>query len=427
MDVKIEELPKSKVQIKINLTGEELSPSLVIGVGEISKNLNIPGFRPGKVPPKIVEEKVGKGKILEEAAKIALNKVFPKIVSDNKLEILGSPEAKIEKLSEEVFIATIEVAVFPKVKLPAWQEIARTEPQKEIKVEKKEVEDSLRHLQKSRAKYIKSLEPVTKGNQVTIDYEIRSGGVKIENGDIRDQKLILGEGKLIPGFEENLIGMRESEERNFSLLASSNFWQKELQGKSLDFKVRMKEIFKVELPKMNDDFVHSLGEFKDLENLQKSLLEGIEIEKKQEEEKRWQNSVLEKIGSQAEIDLPDILIENERDQMIENLKKKIEEMGLSFEIYLSRLKKSPEELKRDFLPEAEKKVRIFLCLYEIARAEKIEVDEKEVEEEINKIIKNYPDLISRFKGDEEEKLKNYIRENLLQKKVIELLLSKARD
>jgi len=428
MEVQIENLPKSKIKIKLGLTGEEFSPYLLKATENLAKTLNLPGFRPGKVPAEIAKEKLNESDILEEAANIALNDTFPKIVEEKKLRVLGRPQAKIEKISRQEFEASIEVSLFPKIELPDWKKIAKEESQEEIKIEEKEVEDALSYLQKSRAKYIKVFEPAAKGKQVEVDYEIRNAGVKIENGDIRGQKFILGENSkeggsiFIPGFEEKLLGMRENEEKEFSLMAPSNFWQKELQGKPLDFKVKMKGVFKVDTPEMNDEFARSMGKFKDKEDLQKNISEGILEEKRQGEKIRWQSAVLGKIAKESKIDLPDILIEEERDAMIDDLKKRIEQMGLSFEQYLLHLKKSIDDLKKELLPEAEKRVRMLLCIYEIAKKENIKIEEKEIEEEINKILKQHPEMAGEIMS-QEETLKSYLREQILQKKVVDLLLS----
>jgi len=421
MRVEIQKLPKSKIKLYLRIEGEEFSPYLVLAAKDLSKNIQIGGFRPGEVPPKILMEHIGKAQVLEKAAEIALNKLFPKIIEEKKLEVLGKGKATIDELSEEVFATSIEIAIMPEVKLPLWRKIAREEKRREVEVSDKEVEESLKFLQKSRAKYKRSFEAVKEGDQVEIDYEIRFNGVKIENGDIKGQKIIVGEGKLIPGFEENLIGMRENEEKVFSLTAPSTFWKKEFQGKVLEFKVKVKAIFKVELPEINDEFARSLGKFKDLSDLKRSIKEGIKIEKEKEEEVRWQNAVLEKLAQKAEIELPDILVEQERDRMLEDLKQGIEEMGLSFEIYLSHLGKKLDELKEDLKKEAEKRVKVYLCLYEIARQENIKVEDFEVKEEINRLLRINPMLVEELKDKEKEKrIIEYLREKILQQKVIDL-------
>jgi len=317
------------------------------------------------------------------------------------------------------------VAVFPEVKLPDYKQIAKKINKRKITVEEKEINDVILSLQKSRAKYIRSSKPVENGDQVEIDCEVRSQGVKVENGEIKGQRFIVGDswierGKrslFIPGFEENIKGMRENEEKTFSLAAPKDFWRKELQGKLLEFRVKVKRVFKVELPELNDEFAQSFGNFKNLEELKKAILKEIKEQKEKEEKERWGNEVLKKISEEAEIEVPDILIEKQRDQMIEEIKKQLEGLNLSFETYLSHLKMTMEEFKNKLLAQSEEKVRILLCLGEIGKKENIKVTENEIKEQMDNILKRYPNLTP----DQQENLKNYLKEIIFQKKVVERL------
>ncbi len=426
MQVKIEDLPKSKIKIKIHLSGEEFSPYLDIASKEISKNLNIPGFRPGKAPRKLVEEKVGKDRIMEEAANIALNKIFPKISKEKNINIIGQPQAQIDfqKIRESGdFSCEVEATILPKIELPDWRKIAKETERKAIKVEDKEVKEAIFWLQKSRAKFSRKLTSALKGDQIDIDYEIRHNGLKIENGDVKNQKIIIGENRLLPEFEKNLIGLKEGDIKNFSLKCPENFWKKDLQNKLLDFTVKVNGVFKVEIPELNNDFAKSLGNFSDVKKLEDNIKNGIKIEKEESEKRRWQESVLENIAKEAEIEVPEILIEEQKNQMLENLRNTVEEqVGISFEEHLARLKKTKEELEKEILKDAETKVRIFLCLYEIAKKEKIEVKEEELNRELKQIENNYPQMIQEVKRNQgEEGFKNFIKEKILEKKVVKLI------
>ena len=424
MSFHLTKLPKSKVRIRIELSSEEFSPYLNMAAKEISKKMDIPGFRRGYAPLEIIEQRVSE-ELLDKAAEIAFNKTFLKIVEKNNLKPLGRPLARIEKLSKQGLTGTIEVAVFPEVKLPDYKQIAKKINKRKITVEEKEINDVILSLQKSRAKYIRSSKPVENGDQVEIDCEVRSQGVKLENGEIKGQRFIVDDswierGKrslFIPGFEENIKGMRENEEKTFSLAAPKDFWRKELQGKLLEFRVKVKRVFKVELPELNDEFAQSFGNFKNLEELKKAILKEIKEQKEKEEKERWGNEVLKKISEEAEIEVPDILIEKQRDQMIEEIKKQLEGLNLSFETYLSHLKMTMEEFKNKLLAQSEEKVRILLCLGEIGKKENIKVTENEIKEQMDNILKRYPNLTP----DQQENLKNYLKEIIFQKKVVERL------
>lgn len=431
MSIEVEKLPKSKVKITLTLPKEEFLPYLDRAAKELSKEVDIPGFRQGKAPRKIIEEKLGKEKVLEKAIDIALNEKFKEIVEKEKMQVIGAPQAEVdfEKFNKTGdFSAKIEVSILPKPKMPDWRKIVKEEKIKKVKVEEKEVDDSLLWLQKSRAKKIRKFKKAEKGDEVLIDYEIRRGGVLVENGILTDQKVIIGENRLLPDFEKELIGMEEGEEKSFSIVCPENFWKKELRGKPLDFKVKMKEVFKVELPELNDEFAKSLGKFENIEKLKESIKEGILMEKEEEEERKWQAKVFDKIAKLAEVEVPEVLIFEQRDRMIDDLKNTIEgEMGLQFSDYLSQIKKTEEELKKDFLPEAEKRVKVYLCLYEIAKEEGIEVKEEEVKKEMEIILQKYPQLFEDIKKTKStEDFENFIKEKILEKKVL-LRLREIRD
>lgn len=422
MESTVKDLPKSKKEIKIKLPAEEFSPYLERGAKEVSKNLTIPGFRQGTAPRNVVEQQMGKQPVLEEGAKIALNEIFPAVVKEKQLQVLGQPQAKIESFSEEEGVEfSLEVPVLPSIELPDYKEIAKNESKQEVKVEDKEVQETLKSLQKSKAKYSKKSGAAEKGDQVIVDYKILRNNQVIEQGDIRDKKIILGEGELFPGLEEQLIGMKPREEKEVSLTAPSDFWEESLRGKKLTFQIKMKEIYNVELPAIDDEFAKTVGNFTSLEQLKNNIFEGRQTEKKNEEEKRWQKEVVDKIANQASLEAPEILVERERDQMVEDVKKDAENMGISFEEFLSQSNLTLEKLKEDLWQEAERRVKSFLCLEKIAEEENIQVSSSEVEKEINELLKQRPDFSSKLEGEEGQKMRENIKANLVNRKVMEML------
>ena len=422
METDIKNIPKSRVVVKFKLTGDDFFPYIAKSIKKLSEKVSISGFRQGKAPANIVQSKIGERNILDEAANVALNDSFQKIVKEKNIKIIGNPQAKIEKISRSELEASIEVSILPEIKLPDYKKISKEEEDKEIKVDKEEVEKTIERIQKSRAKFSKKSGCAKKGDQVEINCEIRNGGVKIEGGDIRSQKFILGEWNFVPGFEEKLISMERGKNKKFSLKTPSDFWRKELQEKILEFDVEITDIFKVELPEINDDFAISLGKFKTLKELKENILKGIKEEKEKEEKERWKISVAEKVAKSIDAEFPDILIEKERDRMLDELREKVKNMGLSFEDYLSRLKKPIDELKKDLIKEAEKKVKTYFSIYKIAETEKINVSDEEIEKEMSEIIKNYPNLSSEVET-KKDNFKNYVKENILQRKVFEFLFS----
>ncbi|RLC39663.1 MAG: trigger factor, partial [Candidatus Nealsonbacteria bacterium] len=268
MEVKINNLSKSKIEIFFELSWQEFSPYLDKAVLEFSERMEFKGFRPGKVPREIVEKEIGQGKILEKAAELAIREKYPKIVIERNLEVIGAPEVEVLKLAlKNPFIFRIKVNILPEILLPDYRKIARETPKKEIIVEEKEVEDTLKWLRNSRAKF-KDLEREAKdGDLVEIEYQ----SPQIENGKVYQDRFFLGKGHFLAGFEDNLKGMKKGEEKEFEIDFPKDYYQEELRGKKAKFRVKIIKIQEVELPEINDNFARSLGRFENLESLKKNI------------------------------------------------------------------------------------------------------------------------------------------------------------
>lgn len=304
------------------------------------------------------------------------------------------------------------------IKLADYKKIASQVKKRKIVILDGEVEEALNWLQKSRAKFSLKDSPGQKGDWIEIEY----WSPQIEEGLRRKDSFLLGQGQLIPGFEENLEGMRIGQEKKFQLTFPANHYRKDLVGKKVDFQVKINSVQKVEFPEINDQFAQNLGNFQNLEALKKSLKEGINLEKEGMESKRVREAILEKIGQSSEIELPEDLVEREKNQMVENLKQNISQnLQISFEDYLKKINKTEKEILDYFLAEAKKRVKNFLILKEIGKREGIEVSEEEIKEEINKILKNYPSVEKAEKGLDLEKLKMYIKDRIRNEKTLQFL------
>lgn len=296
----------------------------------------------------------------------------------------------------------------------------------EAKVEKKEVENSLDYLKKSRAKTITVNKPAEKGNRVEVDFEVRHGGVKIENGTSKNHPLILGEGRFLPGFEKELEEMSAGEEKDFSIKVPTDWPDKRVADKNLDFRVRMNLVQERQIPELNDEFAKSLGRFESLEALRKNISDGLLEEKETKEKQRIRIELIEKVAKDSKIEVPDNLIEEELERMINEFKFSITGFGLDFEKYLQEINKTVDELKKEWKKQAEKRVRVAICLKAIAEKEKIEVSDEEAENKIKEELKNYPDIEEARKNIDPERFKDYTKEVLRSEKVLGLLEKEAK-
>ncbi len=420
MKTDIKKLPKSKIEIIAAVTGEELRPFAERTLNEFARQASIRGFRPGKAPKEIVEKEVGKIKIYEEAAIAAIKEHYPRIVEENKLEIIGEPKIEITKLVPgETMEFKVEASILPRVKLGDYKKVR--EKKNKIEVKEETIESELKDLQKSRAKLVTVKREAKKGDKAEINFTSRVGGVKLDGGESKNHPLVIGESKFVPGFEENLIGMKEGEEKKFSVVFPKDYHKKDLSEKPVEFEVKMVLVQERILPELNEEFVKGLGKFKDVSELKASIKQGLLLELEDKETQRVRLKVIEAVVSKSEMDIPEILVHFEVHKMLDELKINIEQMGLKFETYLKNIGKTEEGLEGELLPEAEKRVKMNLVLNEIAKAEKIEITEKEIEEDINKALASLGNIEEAKAKIDLPRLKEYTKGVLSNRKVFDLL------
>lgn len=421
MSVKINNLPKSKIEISFEFPWPEILPYLDRACLKLSENLNIPGFRPGKIPKEIAEREVGENKILAEASEILIKKKYSDYILEKNLEVIGPPKVEILKLaSKNPFSFKVTVEVLPEINLPDYKKLASQVKKREISVQDQEIEEALNWLQKSRTEFKELNREVKSEDFLEIEYK----SPQIENNKIFEDSFFLGKGQFIPGFEKNLIGMKKGEEKEFSVIFPKPYEaKKELEGKEVIFKVKMKKVQETKLPELNDEFAKKLSNFENLEALKKSIKEGIKKEKETAEILRVREEILGKIASQTKIEVPETLIEVEKEHLLEDLKENVKKnIKIPFEQYLNQIKKSENDLKESFLEKAKKRVQGFLILREIGKKEKIIVKEEEITATINKLLKNLPNIKSSEELDL-PRLKQYYKGVIYNEKIFKLLNS----
>ncbi len=403
MQHSIKKLEESKLEIKVEIPASDFDQFYSKTLTEFGENLEMPGFRKGKVPKEIIEKMIDQKEILTRAAETAVKENYSKIVSENSLEVLGNPEVEILKMAlKNPFEFKVSVSVIPEVELPDYKKIAFEVKRKKVEVTEKEVEDALKWLQKSRAKFSLKGGLSQKGDWVEIEYSQ-------DGSSLQKDAFTLGQGKLIPGFEDNLEGMKTGEEKEF-----------ELDKKK--FKTKMVSVQKMELPEMTDEFVKNLGKFENVAALRQSVEVGMKKEKEISETERRRKEILEKIAQKTEMKIPDILIEEQKKRHLGNMKKQVSEnLKMNFNQYLEKIKKTEKDMLDSFKELSQKQVKESLVLREIEKKENIEVSSEEIEKEVSNILKNY----QKEKVDLEE-LKSYTKEVMKQEKTFQLLESLSK-
>lgn len=420
MKTDIKKLPKSKMEITVEVSYEDLRPYVEQSLNEFAKATEIKGFRPGKAPKQIVEREVGAMKIYQEGAILAIKKLYPQIISDNKIEAIGEPKIEITKLAPENPLEfKAEITVLPEIKLGDYQKIR--EKKNKVEITDERVGEELKKLQASRAKLVTVRRPAQKGDRVEVDFTVRVEGVKIEGGESRNHPLTIGEGHFVPGFEDNLVGLKEGDAKKFNLAFPKDYYKKELADKSAEFDVKMIVVQEKVLDELNDEFAKNLGKFKDLADLKNSIKEGLTLEEQEKETERVRFKIIEQVVNASEIETPELLVHAEIHKMLDEYAANIENMGIKFETYLAKIGKTVDDLEKEWEGQAEKRVKINLALREIANREKIEAADKEMEEEINKVLATFHSVEEAEQKIDMERLKEYTRGMIMNRKVFELL------
>ncbi|PIT95200.1 trigger factor [Candidatus Falkowbacteria bacterium CG_4_9_14_3_um_filter_38_19] len=421
MNITKKDLTKAQIELTVELSVEEFQPYIKRGVEKVSREVKIEGFRPGKAPYEILKSKIGEMTILEESARIAIDKTLDQAIKENIAEqLVGQPQINITKLAlDNPLEYKVILALLPQVKLGDYKNLQIKQAKVEVKSD--EVDKLISQLREMRSSEKISETAVKENNKVIVDLEMFIDKVPLEGGQGKGTSVIIGKNFVVPGFDQKLIGANKDDVREFNLLYPADFHQANLAGRLVDFRVKVKEIYQRELPEVNEDFVKGFGlktaaEFK--ENIKKSLL----AEKEHEAERQAEVAMLEKIISQCKFgDIPEMLVDHEAKVMMSELEHSVESQGGKFVDYLSHLKKTSEQLLLDLLPDAIKRVKVSLIIREIARLEKIAATEQEVNQEIEAVLKQYvdkQDIIERIKS---LAYREYVINNLTSRKVVKEL------
>ncbi len=420
MDVKINDTSKSKKEIKVSIPVEELEKYSDKAVELMSSEIKIDGFRSGKAPRSIIEEKLGKERVWKEICYQALRETYPKIIEENQFFIVSPPEVNIDTMEiDKPLTYTIKLDILSEVKLPDYKKIAKEtlKNKKEVNVDEKEIENTLSSIQKSRAKTTNVSRPLQGGDEVVISFQGSINGTKQEALKGEKQNFIIGEQKFIEGFEENIIGLSPGEKKNFSLKMKSH--QKEGE-QDVAFEVEIHDVREREIPELSDEFASSLGNFSDLKDLKDKIKNNIKYEKELKEKEKIRVEIIDKISKETEVTLPEKMVEKELDNMIAEYKEQLSKSGLSFEHYLDQIKKTEEDIRKDWKERAEKRIIAGIILSEISKKEDVKVTDQEVDQEASIYLSRLKEQGATELPDY-EKLKHYIKDIIQNEKVFQKL------
>ncbi|HBW73844.1 MAG TPA: trigger factor [Candidatus Magasanikbacteria bacterium] len=420
MNIKQTVLPKSQIELVFTLTPADYEQYAHHAAEKISNQQTFAGFRPGKAPFEIVKKQVGEIPLMQATVELLVPKVLARAIVDKKIKSVGQPEVNLEKMApgNDIIFKAI-ISIVPEITLVDWHTI--TVEKKPVVIEEKQIDVVIEDSRKGQAKEVRVNRASQKTDKLHIDMDTLLANVPIEGGQAKNHHVYLNEKHYIPGFPEELVGLSENDEKSFSLPFPKDHYQKNLAGKQVDFKVKVKGVFETELPPADDTLAEKMGQ-KTLVELRALIKTNLTFETEQKEAQRAEIELFDKILSASKIgELPEILIESERQKMIAELRARIEEIGMEFEKYLEQIKKTTDELGKEFTTQAEKRAKLALFLRAIARNEKITFAAEELNKELDAIkiqYTNHPNIEERLKSAD---IREYVASTIVNRKVMDLL------
>ena len=372
MSLQVEKLEKNMAKLTIEVSADEFSKALEDAYQKNKSKISVPGFRKGKVPKKMIEQMYGKGVFYEDAANALIPEAYEKALEECEETIVSSPKINVTQIEEgKSFIFTAEVALKPEVTLGQYKGVEVDKV--EVSVTDEEVEADLKQQQENNSRTVVVERPVQDGDIAVIDYEGFIDGVAFEGGKGTDYELTLGSGTFIPGFEEQIAGKKIGEEFDVNVKFPEEYHSEELKGKDAVFKVTLKGIKVKELPTLDDEFAKDVSEFDTLDALKEDIKAKLTKEAENKTKAEIENRALEAAVEGAEIDLPECMVDNQVEKMLEDYAYRLKSQGIDMKMYLQYTQMTEDQLKEQMKPSAKQQVLGSLVLEKIAELEKPDV------------------------------------------------------
>ena len=425
MSIKIEKTENAnELKLSFEVEAAKFDEAIKKVYAKSAKYFNIPGFRKGKAPMAIVEKHYGPEIFYEDAFNEIVPEIYERELKENNIEAVSKPDLDVTQIGKGQDLKfTAVVQIKPEVKLGKYKGI--TLKKVEYNVSDEDIEHELGHMAERNARIVPVEDrPVENKDITVIDFEGSVDGVKFEGGKAEGHELEIGSGSFIPGFEDQIIGMKVGEEKDIKVKFPDDYFSEDLKGKEAVFHVKLHEIKKKELPEINDDFAKDASEFETLEELKNSIKEKIEEDNKNRAKYETEEEAIKEVCKNTEIDIPSGMIETELDNMVRDVETRLSYQGMNMEMYLQMIGKTMDEFRKEGEEQAKEAVKTRLVLEQIIKDENIEADEKKVEERLEEMAKAYGKEAKELK--ENEVFMDYIKKQLAQEEAIEFIVSNAK-
>ena len=425
MNCKVEKTENAnEVKLEITIEAEKFDEAIKKVYFKSAKYFNIPGFRKGKAPMQIVEKYYGKEIFYEDAFNEVVPEEFEKALKENNIEAVSRPDIDITQIGKgQDLIFTAIVQTKPEAELGKYKgiEIKKIE----YNVTDHDIEHELGHMQEKNSRLVSIDDRAVENGDITvIDFEGSVDGVPFEGGKAEKHELEIGSGAFIPGFEDQIIGMKIDEEKDIKVKFPEEYFSKDLAGKDAVFKVKLHEIKKKELPALDDEFAKDVSEFDTLDELKKSIREKIETQNAERVKYETQDAVIKAVCENTKVDIPSGMIELETDNMLKDIETRLSYQGLKLDQYFKMMGKTEEEVRKEYEPQAIEAIKSRLTLEAVIAKEKIVASDEEIDEKIKEMAKNYGKKEEEIKDN--ENIRNYIKQGIESEKAINFLVDNAK-
>ena len=425
MSIKIEKTENNnELKLEFTIEAKKFDEGMKKVYAKSAKYFNIPGFRKGKAPMAIVEKQYGPEIFYEDTFNEVVPEEYERELKENNIEAVSRPEIEVKQMGKgQDLIFTAVVQTKPEVKLGKYKGIELKKI--EYNVTDEDIEHELGHMADRNSRLVTVEDrPVENGDITVIDFEGFVDGVAFEGGKAENHELTIGSNTFIPGFEDQIIGMKTGEEKDINVKFPEEYFSEELKGKDATFKVKLHEIKKKELPKLNDDFAKDTSEFDTLEELKKSIKEKLEEENKNKAKYETEDAAIKAVSDATEVEIPSGMIETEIDNMVRDIETRLSYQGMKLDQYLEMMGKSMEDFRKEYEEQAKTSVKTRLTLEAIEKAEKIQPSDEEVDKKLKEMAAMYGK-----KEDElalNEQFMNYIKDSLKGEAVIKFIVDNAK-
>ena len=426
MSGQVENLEKNTAKLTIEVPAEKFEEAVQHSYNKNKGKFNIPGFRKGKAPFNMIKKMYGVGVFYEDAVDEVIDASYPDAAKESGLEIVSRPSISIEEIEEgKAFVYTAVVAVKPEVTLGEYKGVEVQKTKSEVTEE--DIETEIKRAREKNSRLITVEDRgIEDGDQVTIDFDGSVDGKRFEGGKAEDYPLTIGSHTFIDNFEEQLIGKTTGEECEVNVTFPAEYHVEELKNKPAVFKVKVKEIQRKELPEANDDFASEVSDFDTMEEYKKDLTEKLQAEKIEAAKTADEDKVVAKVIENATMEIPDQMVEEQVNGMVNDYARRLESQGISFKQYVEITGMTAEKIGEQMKPQAIKRIQTRLVLEAVVKAENIQADDAAVEEQFDKMAEDFKMDKEQIKGMFGEEQMAQLKEDLAVQKAIDFLVAEAK-